>query len=41
LVECPQGFNVVGIQLEELANQALRNLSRREIHSIQGTKKSE
>jgi hypothetical protein len=41
LIECPKSFRIVRIELKKLSNEPLRNLDRRQIHSVQSTEKSE
>jgi hypothetical protein len=38
LIQSPQGFRIIGIELEELSNQSLWNLGRGQIHAVQSTK---
>jgi hypothetical protein len=38
LVQCPESFHVIGIQLKQLAYQALGDFSGRQIHPIQRPK---
>ena len=39
LIESPQSFCIVGIQFEQLPEEALWNLWRRQIHAVQGAEK--
>jgi len=38
LIQGPESLRIIGIEFKELSNQSLRNLRRRQIHSIQSAK---
>ena len=39
LIEPPEGFDIVGVQFEQLPEEPLRNLWRRQVHAIQCAEK--